>query len=160
MPRKGKTRSQFRRTSAKPSGAPISNYAISEMDIQSTSDPYYATGTIGQRWTNPDQTATSDVTEDEKVEERSPQSWPEFADRVVQGKISIPTRTVFYIITLGWFAVASWLYAQDNQMERLQTTGGLYQYFVKFGYYSFLYLMAVIIIGISSIIRERKLKDS
>ncbi len=146
-----------RRSISKHLPSPISNYSMGDVDIESTTDPFYEGETVGQRWMNSDQTATSNLDVEEEVGS-SPKSWPEFADRVVQGKITIPTRTVFYIMTLGWFAVASWLYVQDNQLERLQTGGGINQFFLKFGYYSAMYVVAVIIIAISSVFKAKQSK--
>ncbi|MDQ3565233.1 MAG: hypothetical protein M3436_14205 [Pseudomonadota bacterium] len=61
-------------------------------------------------------------------EEPSPvyaQGYPELIDRLLRDQIPFRSRFVYLVLVLGWFAVVSWLFVQDNQAGLLRTTEGI-----------------------------------
>lgn len=134
----------------------IANYPVEDADSESTTDPLSADDDAEQNWLGTDSTSTSSDFDEEKTTRKPAGSWPELTDSILRGQTIITTRSVFYFIVLGWLAVASWLYIQDNQMDRLQTEDGILQFFLKFGYFSVIFLAALFLILISSVLGRKK----
>lgn len=96
-----------------------------------------------------DSTNAPVISKVQEVDEYSSSS-AEMFERFLKGQMVLRPRSVFLILTLCWFGIISWLFLQDNQLDRLVSSGGMKWFGVKAGLYTVFYLIVAGIIWISS----------
>jgi len=106
--------------------------------------------TTTQTWMGPDSTNAPKISETDQ-EGKYPSEWPGLAEKFLKGQINISRQAIFFLLTLLWFGVLSWLYINDNEIGRLDGANGIEWFFIKSSFYSIIYILASIMIYISSI---------
>lgn len=97
-------------------------------------------------WQSPKSTNAPEVGEPEDEESHFASGIVELIDKFLHGRVPIKTRTVLFLVAVGWFAFISWLFLQDNQVGKLDTIEGMKWFWCKSGIYSlFVFIVGLII---------------
>ncbi len=127
----------------------LSSSDFDEVDLEFTGGPHEDQQTIIQNWMV-DSTNISDIDEDESKEDKLAPQWPMLADKFLQGRAIISTRSVFLITTLGWFFLCGWLFIRDNELGRLDTIDGMKWFAFKVLVPTIVYIIVSLILLVSS----------
>jgi hypothetical protein len=114
-----------------------------------TLGPFQTRITTTQTWMGPDSTNAPKIGETDQ-EDNNQTEWPGLAERFLKGQINISRQAIFILVTLLWFGALSWLYINDNNIGRLNDAEGIKWFFIKSSFYSIIYILALIMIFISS----------
>lgn len=108
-----------------------------------TLGPESALEATGDYWVGRETTSAPNVGEKDKDETQGEfaKGSAELFDKFLHGKVNITPKTVWLILTILWFGFISWLYLQDNQLNRISDISGLKWFGVKSGFYTAAYLL-------------------
>lgn len=132
----------------------ISASNISEINPDVTVGPEASLESTRQDWMGPESTSAPAIGEDEEREYVSDGFG--FLDKFLQGRVSLNSRSVFLLVTLGWFGFISWLYTKDNDLGRLDSLDGIKWFGVKAVLYTGFYVLVAIILRIFSRSNSKK----
>jgi len=144
-------REKRRKRAQRPS--PVISALSNEPDVSpnATLDPEAALeGTI-PAWMGPESTNAPSVGQEEE-DKPYPADYPELLQRFLGGRIRFRPRSVFLLLTLGWFCFISWLFLQDNDAGRLSTRVEIEWFWTKAAIYSAFYVVVSVIVGFSSLL--------
>lgn len=100
------------------------------------------------QWMGPDSTSAPSIEEESEPEYAS--GGFELLDKFLQGRINLPTRSVFIILTLAWFGFLSFLFVRDSELGRLETIDGIKWLGIKVAIYTVFYILVTIVVIISN----------
>lgn len=69
-------------------------------------------------------------------------------DKFFHGRIPLRSRTVLFLLSLGWFGFISWLFLQDNEAGKLDAVSGMTWFWVKAGIYSAFSTVVALVVGL------------
>lgn len=148
-----------KRIGKKPSKFPRSRREVSasdEPDLTSnpTLDPDFSSyGTVDD-WFGPDSTSAPAVGEEEAEKPYATGGWG-LLESFLQGRVLFRPKSVFLLLTLGWFGFISWLFKTDNELGRLDASAGMWWFWEKAIIYTGYYLVVSLIVGVYWLISRR-----
>lgn len=131
--------------------------ATNEPDIHpdATLGPEASSESTMARWMGPEST-TAPLASQPSPEPLAAASGVGLLERFLGGRLALRPRSVFLVLTIGWFAIVSWLFVKDNELGRLTDEGGLRWFGVKALIYSGFYLLVALVVGIASRFRRNE----
>ena len=131
---------------------PVSSEPVFHPDA--TVGPDASLESILSIWTDKESTNAPQVGEEEP-ESKYASGYPELLEKLLHDKIPLRGKTVSFLIIIAWFGFISWLFIQDNSAGKLADLKGLKWFSIKALFYSALYILASIVIGLISWITRR-----
>jgi len=120
--------------------------SLPDIHPEATLGPESSLEATDDYWIGRDTTSAPQVGEEEEPESEYAKGSAELIDKFLHGKVHVTPKTVWLILTLLWFGIISWLYLQDNQLNRISDITGLMWFGVKAGLYTGGYVLLSIVI--------------
>jgi hypothetical protein len=92
-----------------------------------------------------------------------PEEEPAFAaggaqllDKFLHGRVPIHSKTVLFLLVLGWFSFISWMFLQDNDAGKLDALDGMKWFWIKAGIYSiFATIVGLVVIALGKLMPSK-----